>query len=235
MKVVARKKIVFVIVEGPSDDEALGLLLERIYDKNKVHVFITHGDITTERGIDSQNILRRIGEVVKGYAKSNHLTNNHFQEIVHIVDMDGAYVPDAAVVENPDKMKPFYTPTNIQTADVVGIRERNNRKRKCLDRISSNSSIWGIPYQVYYMSSNLDHVLYDMQNASDRDKEVNAMAFARKYKDSIDEFHRFISESSFSVSGDYLETWRYIRTGVHSLERHTNLGICLQRAKASQD
>jgi len=33
---VARRKIVFVIVEGPSDDEALGVLLNRIYDKNAV-------------------------------------------------------------------------------------------------------------------------------------------------------------------------------------------------------
>ena len=47
------------------------------------------------------------------------------------------------------------------------------------------------------MSSNLDHVLYDMQNASDRDKEINAMAFARKYKDAIDAFHKYISESIF--------------------------------------
>ncbi len=33
---MARRKIVFVIVEGPSDDEALGVLLNRIYDKNAV-------------------------------------------------------------------------------------------------------------------------------------------------------------------------------------------------------
>lgn len=35
VKSVARKKIVFVIVEGPSDEEALGVLLNRIYDKTK--------------------------------------------------------------------------------------------------------------------------------------------------------------------------------------------------------
>jgi hypothetical protein len=40
---VARRKIVFLIVEGPSDDEALGVLLNQIYDKNTVYVHITHG------------------------------------------------------------------------------------------------------------------------------------------------------------------------------------------------
>ena len=35
---MARKKIVLVIVEGPSDDSALGVILNRLFDKNKVHI-----------------------------------------------------------------------------------------------------------------------------------------------------------------------------------------------------
>ena len=53
VKVVARKKIVYVIVEGPSDDEALGVILSRLYDKNIVQVEITHGDITSNPKINS--------------------------------------------------------------------------------------------------------------------------------------------------------------------------------------
>lgn len=48
MKLVARKKIVFVIVEGPSDEQALGIILNKIYDKNVVYVHIAYRDITTE-------------------------------------------------------------------------------------------------------------------------------------------------------------------------------------------
>ncbi len=59
---VARKKIVFVIVEGPSDDEALGVLLHQMYDKNTVHVHITHGDVTTTKGAGSSTILAMLGE-----------------------------------------------------------------------------------------------------------------------------------------------------------------------------
>lgn len=51
---MARKKIVFVIVEGPSDDAALGVILVRLYDKNAVHVEITHGDITSDRTVTPQ-------------------------------------------------------------------------------------------------------------------------------------------------------------------------------------
>ena len=65
---MARKKIVFVIVEGPSDDEALGLMLNKIYDRAEVFVHITHGDITTQA--KQENILSKIGSIVRGYAKS---------------------------------------------------------------------------------------------------------------------------------------------------------------------
>lgn len=37
---MAKRKIVFVIVEGPSDDEALGVILSKIYDKDSVYVHI---------------------------------------------------------------------------------------------------------------------------------------------------------------------------------------------------
>ena len=77
---VARKKIVFVIVEGPSDDEALGVMLEKIYDKNRVHIHITHGDITTQSSV--KNIISEIGNVVKEFSKSYHLTK------IHITDKD---------------------------------------------------------------------------------------------------------------------------------------------------
>jgi len=127
---VARRKIVFVIVEGPSDDEALSVLLNRMYDKNTVHVHITHGDVTTKRGAGSSTILAMLGEIIKTYMNANHLTKTHFQEIVHIVDMDGAYIPDDAVVEDVAAKKPLYSLMEIRTANVMGIIERSDPARK---------------------------------------------------------------------------------------------------------
>ena len=65
---LARKKIVFIIVEGPSDDEALGVLFNRIFDRNSVFVHIMHRDITTDRGVRQDNILSRLGNEVRTYA-----------------------------------------------------------------------------------------------------------------------------------------------------------------------
>lgn len=224
---VARKKIVLVIVEGPSDDSALGVILNRLFDKNKVHIEIMYGDITTDMNIDPIDIAKAIGEVVKRYADSMHFKQLHFQQVIHLIDMDGAYIPDDRVVENPDAEKPVYSLTNIQTAKRDLLLLRNKHKQSKIERICGMQKVWGsIPYRAYYMSSNLDHVLYGKLNSSDEDKENDAYAFAKKYKDDIDGFLKFISDSDFSRMEGYKESWAFIKKGCHSLERYTNLGIC---------
>lgn len=229
---MARKKIVFVIVEGPSDEEALGLFFNRIYDKNTVHVHIVHGDLTTMSG----SIKNRIADAVRTYANSTHLKKLNFQEIIHIIDMDGAYIPDSAVVEDESASKPVYNVTEIRTCNPDGIKERNEQKRKNIDAISSLPSVWGgVPYQAYYMSCNLDHVLYNKLNCTDQEKEDNAFAFAKKYKNDVQGFVTYLTDSEFSVSGSYLDTWAFIKEGMHSLERYTNLGICLRSVETDSD
>lgn len=112
---VARKKIVLVIVEGPSDDSALGVILNRLFDKNTVHVEIVYGDITTDRSISP--------------------------------------------------------------------------------------------------------------------KENDAYAFAKKYKDDLDGFLEFISDSDFSRMDGYRESWAFIKKDCHSLERFTNFGLCFSEIR----
>ena len=222
-----RKKIVFVIVEGPSDEEALGVLLNRIYDSKAVYVQVMHCDITTELDVNTSNVVAKIGDVVKKYA-GRTFKSGDFSRIIHITDTDGAFIPDDAVVEDAAAVKPLYSATEIRTQRKSGIENRNQRKRECLNRLSSASRIWGVPYQIYYMSCNLDHALYGKLNSTDDEKESDSFAFAKKYRDDIPSFMKYISESDFSVVGSYPQSWQYISEGLHSLERHTNFGLCFQ-------
>ena len=224
------KKIVFVIVEGPSDDVALGYFLEKIYDSSLVHFHIMHCDITTERNVNSANILNKVGGVVKVYKNSNHLKTSDFREIIHIIDMDGAYIPDEAILLDENAKKVIYSEANITTDNVQGIKDRNRSKRSCVDKLSSTPKLCGIPYQSYYMSCNLDHVLYNKLNTSDEEKENNAYDFVRNYKDDVNGFVEYMTESDFAVNGDYLLSWKYLKEQKHSLERHSNLCICIKRA-----
>lgn len=227
MKHLARKKIVLVIVEGPSDETALGIMLNQIYDKDSVYVHIMHGDITTRKGVSAENIVAKIGNEVKSYAKSQHYTSKDFKEIIHIVDMDVAYIPDENIIEDETCKNPIYESDGIHTADQKGIINRNKQKSNSLDRLRTTGKIWNIPYRVYYMSCNLDHVLYDKRNSTEEEKENDAYAFAKKYRNDLDGFVEFICASEFSVNDEYKLSWEHIEKEMNSIERYSNLGICI--------
>ena len=229
---MTRKKIVFVIVEGPSDDDALGVVFSKFYSKDEVHVEVMHCDITTDIG--RTPIVSKIGNVVKSYA-GHAFKQSDFRQIIHIVDMDGAYIPDENIVEDPDATKPYYSTADIRTCNKVGIENRNRQKRDNLNRLTSISQVWKIPYSVFYMSSNLDHALYGKLNSTDDEKEHDAFYFSMKYKNNLPSFIQFISESEFSVCNDYKESWRFIKEALHSLERHTNLGLCFTTTEPHSD
>lgn len=219
------KKIIFVIVEGPSDESALGVILNRIYTGSSVYIHVVHSDITTAQGVTAQNIVAKVGNLVREYA-GRSFRKQDFARIIQITDMDGVFVPDDNIVENSQKQKPYYLTTEIQTCNRNSIIDRNRRKRDNLNRLSSLPSIWGIPYQIYYMSCNLDHALYGKLNSSDEEKENDAFAFVEKYKNNIPDFLQFISNSSFSITGQYVDSWTFIKKDLHSLERFTNFGLC---------
>ena len=45
-----------------------------------------HGDITTRGGVNSKNIVAKVGNEVRAYATSNHYKASDFKQIIHIVD-----------------------------------------------------------------------------------------------------------------------------------------------------
>lgn len=227
MNHLARKKVVLVIVEGASDDTALGVALNQVFDKDSVYIHIMHGDITTRKGVNSQNIVSKIGDEVKGYAKSQHYKASDFKQIIHIVDTDAVYIPNSNIVEDVTLEEVIYEDDGIHTANVETMQERNKIKRENLYRLRTQGSVWGVPYRVYYMSCNLDHVLHNKRNSTDDEKESDAYAFAKKYRGDKAGFVKFISESSFSVTGDFKESWKFIEKDMNSLERYTNLCICI--------
>ena len=229
---MARKKIVFIIVEGPSDEEALGVILNRIYSSNVVYVHIMHFDITTERGVTGSTILSRVGDIIRQYAASNHYNKADFKEIIHIIDMDGAYIPNENVIEDQEAGRLMYSTTGIRASDKQKIEQRNQQKRSNTNVLCTPKEIWDTPYKAFYMSCNLDHVLYNKLNSSDEEKEIDSFNFAKKYKDKVHDFTNFISCSCFSVMIGYQESWDYIKQGLHSLERHTNLGLCFKEDRS---
>ena len=225
---MARKKVVFVIVDGASDETALGIALNQVFDKGSVYVHILHGDITTRTGVNSKNIVAKVGNEVRAYTTSNHYKASDFKQIIHIVDTDAAYLADDKILEDLECAELSYQDDGIHASDVGKVVSRNKQKVDNLYRLRSCGNIWGVPYRVYYMSCNLDHVLYDKRNSTDEEKEEDAYAFAKKYKNNVEAFMDFMCKSAFSVKGDFKESWEFIEKDMHSIQRYTNLPICLE-------
>ena len=230
---MAGRKIVFVIVEGPSDEDAIGTLLNRVYSDNTVYVYVVHGDITSKLSVNPGNVVREVGKLIRKYA-GNTFRSSDFERIIHITDTDGVFIPDDRVIEDTSAKEPLYSTTGIRTRNKHGIESRNSRKRENLMQLAETPEIWRVPYQIYFMSCNLDHALYGKLNSTDAEKEYDSIKFAERYRSDVPAFIRFISESDFSVMGSYPESWSFIREELHSLERHTNLGICFAGDKETE-
>lgn len=221
------KKVVLIIVEGPSDDTALHLGLEQIFARNQLHVEVIHGDLTTEPGVDSSNVVIRVGEVVDRFLANTHLKADDVQQIIHLTDTDGVFIPDSEVIDDPSTTKTLYTPDEIRTPCCTKIRCRNKQKKSCLNMLYKTNKIRGITYRIYFMSCNLEHVLFDQMNCSNQEKEQYAYDFLNKYADDSQGFLAFFTQSDFAIMGNYRRSWDIIQQGKASLHRHTNLGIAL--------
>ena len=221
------KKVIFIIVEGPTDEDALGVIFQRYFDKNTVRVKVIHGDITTERRVNASNILNHIKDIVQKSLKEYKLHKKDLQRIIHLADMDGTFIPEAAIVYDENALKPIYSTTSIKTDKTDALICRNHQKQENLTKLCSTHFIWNdIPYSIFYLSSNLDHVLYNELNLTDKEKEMKAIQFSDKYINDIPAFIEFIRNSYFAIVDEYSLSWRFIMKDLHSLERYSNLGIC---------
>lgn len=222
-----RKKVVLFIVEGPSDQSALELVLSKVFDQNRIFVQIAYGDITSDSKSNPSNIVKKVNDLIKMNINRNRYSKSDMLQVIHLMDTDGTYIKEDAVKEVPTASQTIYGPTQIIAPNKEGIVARNRQKAANMDKLATLPAIGGIPYLALYMSCNLDHVLYNKVNSTDKDKQMDAFKFAKQYRNDIPAFVRFITESDFSVMGVRSDTWDFIRDGLHSLERHTNLGICL--------
>lgn len=96
------------VVEGPTEELALGLILTRLFSaQNEVRFEIMHGDITTQWGIGGRgssddaafNVGERLRKSVIDYLgqASPRLSWRDLGAIIQITDTDSAFVPDEEV------------------------------------------------------------------------------------------------------------------------------------------
>lgn len=222
---MSEKKVVVFIVEGPSDEAALGTIMKEYFSSNEVQFIVVHGDITLKDYVSSADILKKINEQIEGVKIRYRYNQDDFIKIIHIVDMDGVYISDTDIVET-DVEKIQYYEDHIDARCANIIAERNKRKRDILCKLRKTGKINGIPYRIYFNSCNLEHVLYgELKEYSDEEKQILSDDFADRYDGKAGEFIEFIFSSNIAVKGTYQKTWNYIEKDRNSLKRHTNMHL----------
>lgn len=220
------KKTVIFIVEGPSDKAALEKIFKKIYKRNKEIDFgFTNGDITSDPTVTIANVENRIYETVQNVIKDKKLKNSDVIQVIQIFDMDGAYIPDLAIIKGTTYAFEYST-TNIRCTYPQRAIERNEGKRKIIDYLLKQTAIKSFPYEMYFMSCNLDHALYNEINLDSELKQEYADEFYEKFMGKEYLFPLFLESDVVNGVPDKLgASWRYIKEDLHSLERHTNLHI----------
>lgn len=222
-----RKKIILFIVEGINDKTNLALCLSQLLEGDEIHFEITDGDITTKFGTTSMNIAARIGDIVKKH--SNRIfKQNDYLEVVHLIDMDGAFIPDENIIEVKTNDL-VYELDEIQCKDVLSIRQRNRQKQEVINKMLTIPRVWTcIPYSVYYFSCNMDHVLHKQANLSRREKEKYAQQFENRFINKPQEFAAFFDNEQLFAGKTYGESWNFIRSNTNSLKRKTNFYLYIK-------
>lgn len=240
-----KRKIVLFLVEGRSDRNALQNAVSEFYDRidENIEVFFpvirdadvdVGGDITSRIGVHPRNIEGKIYEMfLDDFFDENKILPKDIAEIVQIVDTDGVYISDEAVHEGtpPDHNgNVYYGENGLVCANRERIIKRNECKRENLDYLSSLIKIKvrqkSVPYSVYFFSCNLDHFINRDANLEDRLKCSLADAFAKSYIGEAERFVEEITNDPGAVGGtDYKGSWEFIKEGLNSLQRHTNINV----------
>lgn len=221
-----KKKVVLFIVEGASDKEAINSILTRLYKNNRnIKFAITNGDVTSDPGNTAAQVEGVVTSLVKAYITENKLKKTDLFQVVQIFDMDGAYIPDKAIVRS-SYGKFHFSLTNISSLAPGDVVSRNELKRSLMDKLLTLPYIYGIPYEKYFMSCNLDHVLYNEQNLEADEKLERAYEFQQAFRDREHLFPIFLKQNAGAkIPQDLDDSWDFIKTELHSLERHTNLHL----------
>lgn len=225
---MSEKKVVAVIVEGPSDENAIGGILKEYFSSEEVQFAVAHGDITSDDSTSVDNVVGKVHDLIDGMRSRYGYRWEDFVRIIHIADTDGAFTRGCVTEAEVDGIQ--YFEDRIEASNVEETERRNRHKSEIMFKLYSTGKVHNVGYRLYFNSCNLEHVIYrELKDFTDEEKEEIADEFAEKYEGKVDEFIRFISDAELAVRGTYRQTWKFIEKDKNSLCRHTNMHLIFEK------
>jgi len=260
---MSNRAFVCICVDGPSDINALKIPFEDLFDQiaqDDIEVRFrcanfqnkNHGDITSKAGVTPDNIEKYIYKYYfKNVDKRTEPGWDDVTTIIHIIDLDGAYVPrdsiklftaDEEEIANSlitagEPKNTLYLEDHIavrsnlsQRQDILLQKRKNIEYLLSLDEISVGKK--KVRYMLYYFSCNLDHFLHGDANMTGVEKMRNAANFSHTVTDA-DSLVAYFSENEFCPTVDYEQSWKLLRREEASLQRGTNIHLLIKRIRSS--
>lgn len=225
------KKVVLFLVEGASDLTSLEFI-DNINTNETIKFQITSGDVTSKLNITPQNCREEINKILLSFLERSKLRKTDIIKIIHILDIDGVYIPEINIIEDKNIKKFLYTINGIVAPSKENVQKRNESKKQIVEKLLVTSKINSIPYEMYYMSCNLEHVLHDkLEDISEDEKKELANKFADRFYEKEIEFIDFINNKDFKVLGDYKATWDFIKKDLNSVNRYSNFWLFFENLK----
>lgn len=243
------KKYIFFIVEGKHDREEISAILNTPYfadfktryepcfllpnvagqGKGLRYSMESGGDITADKKTTASNILGRMSELINDYKKNGRgypIGHSDIARVVQITDTDGAFIDPTSILRTSDP-KVKYRSKSIETANVDGVAGRNAKKAEVLRRLISVNQICNIPYSIFFVSCNMDHVLFDDRNMTPGRKTYYSLDFQSKCESQPEIIFDSILKPGIAMQSDYTSSWETLQLGKNSLRRITNLNLLL--------
>lgn len=217
-------------MEGPTDEDALAAKFTKLVAEYGIEFDVLHTDITADEGMTAKYIEKKIKEEIGKYLRKNpFLKAKDILKIIQIIDTDGAFIAPP-LVKQSENGKTEYFDTYISAKNKDRLVRRNISKRGIVYSLYNCNIVAGYPYEIYYFSRNMEHVLHDKaEGLKNEEKEDLAFEIADQYHEEPEKFLQFLYDDAFHVPGTYKETWEFIMKEDHSLKRYCNVAVFFEQ------
>lgn len=186
----------------------------------------------THSRMTGPNMEKVIAKLINADIERRHVyTKNDVTAVVQILDLDGAFVPDGHVIQDEEPGKRRYTESGILTPNAAETIRQNHEKQKNIRSLISMENIRlgrkDVPFRPFYMSRNLEHVLWDEEQQLEAgDKSAYAKRAFRRYMKHPEELLALLrSQEVMHGFESFEESWDWPQADDNSLARGSNLGL----------
>ena len=209
------------LVEGQYDKQRLSVL-EELFDSSKIEILPFGTDMLAEQDY-YKNYKKEIKAIL---SKEKTFVLEDFDYIIQVCDLDGCFINDDYIIENKNIKKIQYHKDYVEAISRESIITRNHIKRENIDRLLESKSI-----QLYYNSTNIDHVFDNIQNPTDKQKRICAINMYNKYKNNPTAFLTELFNLNRIKASSFETSWNFVKIGFNSLQPCTNLILFVEYFK----